>query len=319
MITVAICTWNRANLLNQTLSRMSSVHIPNGVIWELLVVNNNSTDHTESVLTSYADKLPLRRVFEATPGLSHARNHAVREAQGDLIIWTDDDVLVGLDWLAAYVDAANLWPKAAFFGGPIEPWFEGEPPRWLEQIYSRIENAFAARNLGQEPRLLAEGKFPFGANMAMRTNVQRRYLFDPRLGLRPESRIVGEESAVFEQMTRDGLEGRWVPGAKVQHFIPKARQTIKYLRSYYRGFGQFSALKVNQEGGGRLFGRPRWVWRKAIEGELLFWLKRYCLQPESWIDNLIQANTCWGILYPPISSRTDSQFKPPHAQHRADE
>ena len=286
---------------------MVSLHIPSGVTWELLVVNNNSNDHTESVLTDYADKLPIRSVFEASPGLSNARNRAVREAQGDLIIWTDDDVLVDRDWLAAYADAANRWPMIAFFGGPIEPWFEGKPPQWLERIYSRVENAFAARNLGPDPHLLTEGKFPFGANMAMCTNVQRCYLFDPKLGLRPGSRIVGEESVVFEQMTRDGLEGRWVPGAKVQHFIPKTRQTIKYLRSYYQGFGQFSALRVNHEVGARLFGRPRWVWRKAIESELLFLVKRYCFKPESWIDNLVEANVCWGILFSASVNRTDSQ------------
>ena len=304
-ITVAICTWNRAKLLQQTLAKMVSLHIPRGVTWDLLVVNNNSTDHTESVLTSYLDKLPLSSVFEPSPGQSYARNRAVHAAQGDLIIWTDDDVLVDSDWLAAYVDAADQWPTAAFFGGPIEPWFEGEAPPWLEQIYSRVENAFAARNLGEDPRLLTEGKFPFGANMAIRTKVQRRYLFDPKLGLRPGSRIVGDETAVFEEMTRDGLDGRWVPKAKVRHFIPKGRQTIKYLRSYYHGYGQLCAVKENQKEGGRLFGRPRWMWRKAIESEMLFWLKRYCFKPEFWIDDLIQASTCWGLLFPPVSNRTE--------------
>jgi glucosyl-dolichyl phosphate glucuronosyltransferase len=303
-LTVVICTWNRAKLLNQTLSRMIELCIPRGVTWELLVVNNNSTDNTESVLAYYADRLPIRKVFEATPGLSNARNRAIREVQGDLILWTDDDVLVDNDWIAAYATAAQRWPIAAFFGGPIEPWFEGEPPRWLQQIYSRVENSFAARNLGREPRLLNDGKFPFGANMAVRTTEQRRYLFNPELGLRPSSRLLGEESVLFEEMTRNGLEGRWVPEAKVQHFIPKSRQTIKYLRSYYRGYGQYCTLKTNQEPGARLFGRPRWMWRKAVENDMLFYLKRLCFKPESWIDNLIQANTAWGNLFPPVSNRT---------------
>jgi glycosyltransferase involved in cell wall biosynthesis len=305
-ITVAICTWNRANLLNLTLERLTSINIPNGLTWELLVVNNNSTDDTEDVLSCYEDKLPLRRLFEPNPGLSNARNSAVREARGDLIIWTDDDVLVGLDWLAAYVSAAEQWPTAAFFGGPIEPWFEGKPSEWLQQIFPKVQNVFGVRNLGLDSRLLNEGKYPFGANMAMRATVLRRFMFDPKLGVRPNARVLGEESAVFEQMTCEGFEGRWVPEAKIQHFVPKKYQTIKHLRSYYRGYGNYCALNTNMDDCKRLFEKPRWVWRKAIEEELLFWLKRYFFKPEFWIDNFIQASTCWGILLSSIPDRIDS-------------
>ena len=62
------------------------------------------------------------------------------------------------------------------------------------------------------------------------------------------NRLRGEEIAVFKAMTRDGLEGRWSPGAKVQHFIPKGRQTKKYLRPYYRVLGVLDALNMAQEG-----------------------------------------------------------------------
>lgn len=305
--TIGICTWNRASLLNQTLARMLTLRIPSGLDWEVLVVNNNSTDHTESVLASYENSLPLRRLFEGTPGKSHALNLAIHEAQGDLILWTDDDVLVDRDWLAAYVAAAERWPEAAFFGGPIEPWFDGEPPAWLRQVYPKVKIAFAMRDLGKDPCSLDERRLPFGANMAIRTAVQRRYLYDFNLGPRPNSQLRGEEIAVLEEMKHDGFEGRWVPAARVQHFIPKHRQTIKYLRSYYRGYGQSRALKTNQEPGARLFGRPRWVWRKAVENDMLFYLKKLCCKPEFWIDNLIEANAAWGMIFSPFSNRTNSQ------------
>lgn len=301
-ITVVICTWNRADLLNQTLKTLGPLRIPDGVTWELLVIDNNSTDRTQRVLEDYAARLPLRICFEASPGQSNARNRAIREARGDLIIWTDDDVLVDTEWLAAYADAAYRWSSADFFGGPIAPLFEGEPPKWLQLAYSKIETAYSARNLGQEPWPLTEEKFPFGANMAVRANVQQRYLFDPKLGLKPGVSIRGEEIAVFNAMVRDGLEGRWVPGAKVQHVIQKNRQTIGYLRSFYRGMGQLHALNMNREEAAYLLGAPRWAWRSAVQNELLFWLKRYCFKPESWIDHFIRANVSWGILFPPDSS-----------------
>jgi len=76
-ITVAICTWNRARLLDQTLNHMRNLQIPPDVDWELLVVNNNCTDQTDTVIERYEGDLPIRRLFEARPGLSHARNRAL--------------------------------------------------------------------------------------------------------------------------------------------------------------------------------------------------------------------------------------------------
>jgi glycosyltransferase involved in cell wall biosynthesis len=313
-VTVAICTWNRADLLDQTLAKMMYVRIPDGVRWELLVIDNNSTDRTQSVLADHAARMPIRSLVEASPGQSNARNCAIREARGDLIIWTDDDVLVDPEWLAAYVEAAARWTTASFFGGPITPLFEGDPPRWLHRTYPTIANAYAARDLGQEACPLTEGKFPFGANMAIRTNVQRRYLFDPMLGLKPRSSIRGEEIAVFGAMARDGLEGRWVPAAKVQHFIQKTRQSIGYLRSYYRGLGQLQASEIKQEEIAQMLGAQRWAWRSAVENELLFWLKRYFVDPESWIDNFVRANLSWGSLFPPGPNRARSRRTNPRSQ-----
>ena len=168
-ITVAICTWNRADLLAQTLERMTSLRVPEGVEWELLVVNNNCTDRTDEVLARFTTRLPLRRCWEPDLGLSHARNRAVLEAHGDYLVWTDDDVLVAEDWLAGYCRAFKRWPDAAVFGGPVAPWFAGTPPQWLIDVFPRVAGAFAAIDLGHKPfPLRAEAPVPFGANMAVR-------------------------------------------------------------------------------------------------------------------------------------------------------
>ncbi|MBV9958686.1 MAG: glycosyltransferase family 2 protein, partial [Acidobacteria bacterium] len=229
-ITVAICTWNRCALLEQTLERVAALRIPHGVEWELLVINNNSTDATPATLAAFASRLPLRAVFEAEPGLSHARNRAVHEAAGDYILWTDDDVLVDAEWLAAYSEAFTEWPDASVFGGNIEPWFEGTPPEWLPRVWQRVASAYASRDLGEESVALSTSVMPFGANFAVRTAEQRQCLYDPRLGVRPGSIMGGEETTVIRRLLADGHTGRWVPRARVRHYIPQARQTIKYLR-----------------------------------------------------------------------------------------
>jgi glycosyltransferase involved in cell wall biosynthesis len=93
-VSVIIWTWNRAALLDQTLERMHQLRIPEGVRWELVVVNNNCTDHTDELIARHASRLPLVNLHEAQPGKGHACNLALAHASGDLVAWTDDDVLV---------------------------------------------------------------------------------------------------------------------------------------------------------------------------------------------------------------------------------
>ena len=104
-VTVAICTWNRCELLRQALEQLTKISVPSHVTWELLIINNNSVDRTDSVIDSFRSQLPLRRLFEPNHGLSHARNLAVSEARGDYILWTDDDTLVDPNWIKEYVEA----------------------------------------------------------------------------------------------------------------------------------------------------------------------------------------------------------------------
>jgi len=296
-ITVAICTWNRSALLKETLEQAARLSVPQGIEWELLVVNNNSTDATDEVLASFKERLPLRTVFEREPGLSNARNRAAREAAGHYILWTDDDVLVEEGWLKAYAEAFSEWPEAAVFGGNIEPWFAGEPPRWLPRVWSRVASAYASRDLGQQAIPLSQEVMPFGANFAVRTEEQRNYLYDPHLGVRPDSIMGGEETTVIRSMLADGHTGRWVPRARVRHYIPEARQTIAYLRRYFTGYGEYCARHDDAEDAApRLFGKPRWLWRQAFASELKYRLRRIVSSPEVWIEDLIAASQAWGQL-----------------------
>ena len=292
-LTVAICTWNRCELLRQTLERMTRLSVPAGLDWELVVVNNRSTDGTDAVLGGFKDRLPLRRVFEPTPGQSNARNAAIGEARGEYIVWTDDDVLVDPGWLAAYVAAFEGWPGAAFFGGPIEPWFEGQPPAWLRAGIRRVEAAYAVLDLGSEPIRLSARTFPYGANMAVRRKVYESVRYDPGLGLRPGSSMRSEEKALVEHLARAGADGWWVPGARVTHFIPRARQTVSYLRGYYFGWGEYLGRGAGPTGRA-LLGRPLWLWRELVESEARYRLWRALGKPERWLDELKAASTARG-------------------------
>lgn len=296
LVTVAICTWNRAALLDQTLAQMRQLVVPAGVEWELLVVNNNCTDDTEQVVARHAGALPARHLLERKQGQSSARNCAAAAAAGEFILWTDDDVLVGPNWLAAYAEAFARWPRATVFGGPVRPWFQGQPPAWLRRVWPRVAHAYAVREFGAEPVALSPEVLPFGANYAVRTDEQRRYPYDPELGLKANGTLRGEEVSVLCRMFADGAEGRWVPDAVVSHYLPRSRQTVGYLRGFYRGQGEFLAREAEGDDSPRLFGKPRWLWRKALAAEARYRCQRLFSPPEVWVKGLVAASTWWGRL-----------------------
>jgi glycosyltransferase involved in cell wall biosynthesis len=219
---------------------MHSLHIPSTVEWELLAVNNNSTDETDGVLRKHEGCLPLRRLFEPTPGKSHALNLAIREAQGEYLLFTDDDVSIDRGWLAAYCGAFERWPEAAFFGGRIEPWYETPPPDWVVANFGVLEGMLALRDFGDEERLFLQGEMPFGANMALPRSVFDNHTFDAELGPNEDTHLRGEETDLLARLVAEGQTGVWVPEAGIRHITPAERMTSRYVWNY--GYGNGRAL-----------------------------------------------------------------------------
>lgn len=296
-VETAICTWNRASLLDQMLAEFRLLEIPHGVKWEVMVVNNHCSDSTDEVIARHAAHLPIRRLFEPRPGLSHARNCAVAAARGDLLTWTDDDVSVDRHWLAHYVKAAKQDPASSFFGGPIEPWFEVQPPAWLTAMLSvpGIEGAFALRTPADRAVRLDRRNphdLPYGANFAIRTDVQRAYRYDPRLGRNKDRMISGEESGLLARMIADGHHGRWVPGARVLHFIPKERFTRDFLRRFFVGLGRTN-WRMNIRHGPN--SRPG-LWIQAFYAEFMYRWYRLTKNHRRCAMHLIHGCQIWGQL-----------------------
>ncbi len=302
-VSVAICTWNRSGLLRRTLEQMCRLVVPPDVEWELILVDNNSTDDTRQVVAEFINRLPIRYVFEPKQGLSHARNRAVQEAQGEYILWTDDDVLVDEEWMQAYVEGFRKYPEAAFFGGPVEAWFEGEPPEWLIRTLSLVEHAFAIRHLGDEECALPRGEdgLPYGANYCLRSDWQKRFVYDTVLGVAGKMRKLGEETVLLREVVSAGGEGRWLPRARVRHWIPQSRQTLKFLRQYYFGGGRTSCLLEKETllapGQKIWFGVPRWTWRALVENTVRYVYYRATKPPEVWVPALVKMSRTWGYWY----------------------
>lgn len=301
-IVVALCTWNRSTTLAGCLEQLERIEKPRSA-WQLLVVNNCCIDDTDRVLDRFEARLPLLRVSEPMPGLSNARNAAVAAIDADYVVWIDDDVLVDAGWLVAYEQAFLRYPDSSVFGGPIRPLFMGTPPAWLTEIWSLVENAYAVRDLGPDDIALdADTNIPFGANYAIRMREQRAFRYDPKLGRLQNGGALAEETVVIRSIFATGATGRWVPSAIVGHLIPKERQTIAYLRSYFALMGRTSRRRGLNEAA-TIAGRPRWAIRRLVAAECAYQLARLSRDPQRWLTPLIEASMLRGLVFDPERSR----------------
>ena len=195
-VSVVVCTYNRAGSLRLTLEALEAQAIPSGIEWELLVVDNNSTDDTRSVVEAFAtaSRVLVRYVFVAEQGLSHARNVGLGHAKGHIVAFTDDDVRPATHWVASVTEAMRE-SSVAIVGGRILPAWDRRPPPWLEHDRA-LRYDLALMEHGAPAEIWDPSGLPavWGANMAFRREVfERAGLFDPRHGVSGTKLYRGEE------------------------------------------------------------------------------------------------------------------------------
>jgi glycosyltransferase involved in cell wall biosynthesis len=301
-VSVIICTRNRASQLAAVLRSAQEMIVPDGLDWELLIVDNGSSDNTSEIVDGFRNSLPARCVREETPGLSNARNRGVKEARGEYICWTDDDVVIHKGWLLAFVEAFAKYPDASIFGGRVFPRLEGPTPRWFAKFKDLppITTVLAKRDFGPEalPVSVEGGRIPWGANYALRTSEQRRHLYDSNLGTSANHRRNGEEVQLIRKLLDEGCSGWFVPDAKVDHVIPARRQSVRYIFEYFVSAGETWAFlrnadpilaskwPPNLEFRTVLKGVPSLAMRFMLYHATRFLLLRYLASPAVWLNDL---------------------------------
>lgn len=275
LVSVVICTWNRAKLLGQTLESFLRLRIPEGMSWELLVVNNNCTDDTDQVVNQYAGRLPVVLCHEPRPGKSNACNHAIARAGGEIILWTDDDVIVDPDWLMETVKAFEDYQADLVFG-KVLPWWETPPPSWYSEQFAGM---FALLDYGSQPFVVTERRHqPYGVNMAMRSDVFRKLGgFTNEVGMLKNTGGGCEDLEIFCRVMDRGLRVAYTPKAALQHFIPQQRCTKAFYRSraWLGSFNHFHMMQKEAGEARRLLGLPRYFYRLSL-GHLWRYLGALC-------------------------------------------
>lgn len=252
-ITVILCTYNRCGDLACALEHIAASQMPISITWEVLVVDNNSTDQTRDVVEAFERRFPgrFRYVFERTPGKSHALNCGIAESRGEVLAFVDDDVTMEPTWLQNLTTELRAG-KLAGVGGRILPPAGFTPPRWLP--VSEFGILCAHFDLGDQPSELKRP--PYGGNMAFRKSVFEKHGgFRLDLGPRPNSQIRNEDTEFGRRLLAAGEPLRYEPSAVVYHPVPHGRVTQSYFFSCWFDYGRAMIREYGERPD--LYGIPR--------------------------------------------------------------
>lgn len=262
---IIVCTYNRHKSLHHTLNCIAAQIVSQEVTWEVIVVDNNSSDGTREIVRAYqkAKVIPcLRYEFEEKQGLSHARNRGIRSAHGDVVLFTDDDVCPEPDWLHRVLEGMDSYDCDAC-GGYIAPVWDAPLPPWLTE---RFYGFLAIRTEDNGPRLVTEeNDLPFGANMAFRRSVFDSIgVFDTNLGRKGKVLASGEEIDLFMRLIASGGNVMYLPKARVHHHIEAFRMKQQYLRRWRFQNSYNIAQNYEIPGNRRLFGIPLYLFPQML-------------------------------------------------------
>lgn len=233
-LSVVICTHNRAASLSNTLASLNrSPQSPGGAV-EIIVVDNNSTDHTADVCTEFAQvvRMPFRRVLEHSQGLSFARNRGIQEARGVAVVFTDDDTIVDPEWLSTYAQEFRDDRTDCVFGRIVPEW-SGHRPEWLS---ASLIGLYGHLDYGPSRLVVADMEHEFfGANFGVRRSILVEFGgFDVRLGRTKGALFIGEETRLYRELVRQGKRIVYNPTIVVQHVVQEYMKEKAYLLRYFR-------------------------------------------------------------------------------------
>ena len=260
---IIVCTFNRAQSLSETLRALRAQTTAPSRRWEVIIVDNNSKDHTRSVVEEMQREWPLLRYeFEKAQGLSPARNHGIGAARGEVLLFTDDDVLPEPEWLETTLAGLARY-RADACGGYIGPIWETPPPAWLT---TRFYGFLAIRtDRSDDYPITSDVPPPFGANMAIKKAVFERVgLFDVNRGRRGAVLASGEDGEMFERILAAGYSTVFIGRSRVHHKVESFRVTKRYFRRWRFETSRNIAQSRGLSGERRIFNIPLYVFPQLL-------------------------------------------------------
>lgn len=239
-ISIIICTFNRVLYLPKCLEHLKNqTEKPSN--FEIILVNNNSSDNTAEICQEYINNNPQLSVvyiLETRPGLSFARNKGIETASGDIICFIDDDGFAIPEYVTIIKQYAEdtRYSDIISFGGKVNPYYnQGKEPNWLSKY---IDGLVSKVDLGNKVKLFTK-KYPAGCNM-----VFRKEFFENYGGFNEDLHTRGDDKFVFDKLKKAGLKILYIPTLKVDHFIDDYRLEKGFVVRLSKIIGQSEAIRL---------------------------------------------------------------------------
>jgi len=268
-VSVVICSHNGAKRLPATLAYLAAQEVPPGLPWEVLVVDNASTDDTATVVRTHwpADApCPLHVVVEPQLGLTKARCRGLQEAQHELVSFIDDDNWPASDWIRIVADVMGRHSELGACGGEIKAQCELPPPKWFDHVMEYY--AVGKQNQRAGDITWSRG-YLWGAGLTVRKSAWSDLIaqgFQFQLNDRAGRALMsGGDAELCLALRLAGWRLWYEPTLTMRHFIPASRMQWKYVEQVARGFGAAAVVlnayaTVGKTGSRNVIFRARSNW-----------------------------------------------------------
>jgi glycosyltransferase involved in cell wall biosynthesis len=245
-VSVIICCYNSAARISKTLRALADQEVDPSLAWEIILVDNASTDLTSAIAASawksFRTDTDLRILPESAQGLTHARKRGIQEARYGYLIFCDDDNWLSETYVREVYNILDKNPRIAACGGMGIPVFEGRKPYWFEEY--REAFALGSQDISRENgRILHLYGAGLGINRAIIEELEKAS-FQPFLQGRTGNRLSSsEDTELTYAMVLRGHELYYSKQLKFHHYLPKERLTMDYLRKLFIAFGKDGPIR----------------------------------------------------------------------------
>lgn len=245
-VSVIICCYNSSKVIEKTLKSIINQKVSDIIPWEVIIVDNASTDNTSEIIKQYWQNhnclAPLKIVKEKIPGLSTARKTGFENARYEFMILCDDDNRLEENFISRVFDVMSRDKMIGVLGGQSTAEFESLPKNWFYDW----QNSFAIGKQSETSgNITGLRGYVWGAAMTVRKNAWNYLLksgFKSRLSDRKGMTLTaGGDTEICYALRNQGWKIWYDSGLKFTHYITKERINWKYLRKLFRGFGEASA------------------------------------------------------------------------------
>jgi glycosyltransferase involved in cell wall biosynthesis len=302
-VTVLLATHNGAGTLERVLDAYTGFQLED-IRWQLVVVDNASSDATPQILDRYASRLPLVPLRTERRGKNIALNMGLSHCTGELVIFTDDDAVPGRHWLQEWLKIAREQPRYDVFGGGIYPlWPDVSCPEWIPRLVD-LGAAYAVTPEGRSSGPIG-AEWVWGPNMAVRRRVfDCGHRFDESVGPAGGQYMMGSETEFTRRMERCGFPAWFAPEVRVGHIIRSEQLDPKWLvsRAYRLGRQYFREDAASGEYVPRFYVAPAWIWRSLVKQYLRSMMARLIRDFDSRFQADWQIGTLRGYLQEALRS-----------------